>query len=200
MDKFSNFSDEELLRKYGKNDGEVVDYLLDKYKSMVRKKARFLYIVGGDTEDLIQEGMIGLYKSIRDYNEEKDALFLTFATLCVDRQMYTAIRRSNSKKNEPLNTYISFDAPVTGENEETRFGDYIEVSGSQSPEDMIIDKENVNSIEEKIEKYLSKYEKQVLAMYKDGVSYTKIAQLLNKTPKSIDNAIQRIRNKLSKVI
>ncbi|MBE5965204.1 MAG: RNA polymerase sporulation sigma factor SigH [Lachnospiraceae bacterium] len=200
MKNFENCSDEEILEKYGKDDEEVVAYFLNKYKGMVRKKARALYIVGGDSEDLIQEGMIGLYKAIRDYNATKEATLFTFATLCVERQMYTAIRSSNSKKNEPLNSYISFDAPLTNENEESKFGDFIELSKAQSPEELIIDRENVNRIEGKIDTCLSKFEKQVIQMYLEGVSYTKIAQILDKTPKSIDNALQRIRNKLSKVI
>lgn len=189
---YESYSDEELIRMMREGDREVAEYLAEKYKSLVRKKARTLYLVGGDTEDLIQEGMLGLFKAMQDYSPDRSASFLTFAGTCIDRQLYSAIAVSNRKKHLPLNSYLSLSA---GEWESQE-----RMSVEQNPEEMVIDQENVRIIRAKIEARLSKFENQVLSLYLDGADYVRIARLLGKSPKSIDNALQRIRTKIKYLI
>lgn len=187
-EKFSHIADEKLIEQLRNGNGEITDFLLDKYKYMVRKKARVMFIIGGDTDDLIQEGMIGLYKAIRDFNPEKESSFLHFANLCINRQIYTAINASRRKKHSPLNSSISlFD---TGENQE----EYVNDLGN--PERLLIAKENIEDIEKILERNLSKYEQGVLRLYIEGNDYNEIAEIMDKKPKSIDNAIQRIKSKV----
>lgn len=194
---YSVMTDEKLIELSRDGKDEVIDYLLDKYKGLVRRKARTMFLVGGDTDDLIQEGMIGLYKAVRDYDVRKEASFLTFANLCIDRQMYSAINASNRKKHSPLNSYISFpllnflNDNVTNE----LYMDKQNVS-HRNPEDLYIDRENVLHIEHMLEKELSAFEYEVLKMYIDGADYIEIAERMDKKPKSIDNAIQRIKKKV----
>lgn len=192
MNKYKQYTDEELLKLLRAGDQQVMDYLIEKYKPMVRKKARVLYLVGGDQDDLIQEGMIGLFKAIQDYCEGKEAAFQTFAQLCVDRQLYHAIQSSNRRKHQPLNAYVSMHGEEWEAEEQTIF--------QQSPETLLIDRENVYQIEMEIRKTLSKMESRVLEMYLKGNNYLEIAEQLNKTPKAIDNAIQRIRKKVKLVL
>ena len=189
---FSQYTDEELIAKLRQGEPEVMDYLIDKYKSMVRQKARVLYLVGGEQDDLIQEGMIGLFKAVRDYHAEKDASFRTFAQLCVDRQMYHAIQSSNRQKHQPLNSYVSMSSEEW-ENE-------VRTMLQQSPENIVIAQENAAHLESKIRNQLSKFENQVLDMYLDGDNYLTIADKMGKTPKSIDNALQRIRMKVKECV
>lgn len=180
-------SDEELIARLRDGQDEIMDYLMDKYKHLVRKKAKVMFLIGGDTDDLIQEGMIGLFKAIRDYRPEKESSFYHFAELCISRQMYTAIEASNRKKHAPLNSYVSLSEPESG-----GIGELLETS----PEQMMIDRENVAQIKERIEKSLSDMEKKVLAYYMQGMNYVQIAEIMERSPKSIDNALQRIKNKL----
>lgn len=194
---YSVMTDEKLIELSRDGKDEVIDYLLDKYKGLVRRKARTMFLVGGDTDDLIQEGMIGLYKAVRDYDVRKEASFLTFANLCIDRQIYSAINASNRKKHSPLNSYISFpllnflNDNVTNE----LYMDKRNVN-HRNPEDLYIDRENVLHIEHMLEKELSAFEYEVLKMYIDGADYIEIAERMDKKPKSIDNAIQRIKKKV----
>lgn len=194
---YSVMTDEKLIELSRDGKDEVMDYLLDKYKGLVRRKARTMFLVGGDTDDLIQEGMIGLYKAVRDYDVRKEASFLTFANLCIDRQIYSAINASNRKKHSPLNSYISFpllnflNDNVTNE----LYMDKQNVN-HRNPEDLYIDRENVLHIEHMLEKELSAFEYEVLKMYIDGADYIEIAERMDKKPKSIDNAIQRIKKKV----
>lgn len=199
---FKDYSDEELVELYKQGNEAAIDYLFVKYKNVVRKKAKAMFIVGGDNDDLIQEGMIGLYKAIRDYDESKEASFRTFASMCINRQMCTAVTTSNRKKYSPLNGYISLDMPVKSEQEEdnTRLSDILYSVTEQNPEKIFIDKESTNLIEDKIGDLLSSYEKEVLLLQIEGLDYIQIAQKLGKTTKSVDNALQRIRNKLSVII
>lgn len=195
--EYSVMTDEKLIELSRDGKDEVIDYLLDKYKGLVRRKARTMFLVGGDTDDLIQEGMIGLYKAVRDYDVRKEASFLTFANLCIDRQIYSAINASNRKKHSPLNSYISFpllnflNDNVTNE----LYMDKQNVN-HRNPEDLYIDRENVLHIEHMLEKELSAFEYEVLKMYIDGADYIEIAERMDKKPKSIDNAIQRIKKKV----
>ncbi len=198
--KYSACSDEEILVYIKNGDLLAMDYLLEKYKYMVRKKAKVLFLMGGDREDLIQEGMIGLYKAIRDFEEEKESKFSTFAELCISRQIYSAIKTSNRKKNLPLNTYVSFYAPVNREKEEAHplaIIDRIKTVYNSNPEEMVIDKERTNMIEYEIEQRLSSFEREVIRLHIAGMKYTEIAGILQRNPKSIDNALQRIKNKIS---
>ncbi|MGN0251099.1 MAG: RNA polymerase sporulation sigma factor SigH [Oliverpabstia sp.] len=192
MKDFAQYTDEELIEKLRQGEPEVMDYLIDKYKSMVRQKARVLYLVGGEQDDLIQEGMIGLFKAVRDYHAGKDASFHTFAQLCVDRQMYHAIQSSNRQKHQPLNSYVSMSSEEW-ENE-------VRTMLQQSPENIVIAQENAAHLESKIRNQLSKFENQVLDMYLDGDNYLTIADRMGKTPKSIDNALQRIRMKVKECV
>ena len=191
--KYTEFSDEELIGKLRAGDTEITDYIMEKYKPLVRKKTNAMYLIGGETEDLIQEGMIGLFKAIRDYNPEKAASFFSFAELCVTRQIYSALEASNRKKHNPLNNYVSFS------NQEESEGIHLEeVIGSQniSPEQMLIEKEIKREFFSRLEENLSTMEKNVLYLYLEGNSYTKIAESMGKSPKSIDNTLQRIRGKM----
>lgn len=193
---YENYSDEELifaLRE--KNETEIMDYLLNKYKNLVKKKAKVLFLIGGDTDDLIQEGMIGLFKAIRDYDKEKDSSFFHFAQICISRQMYTAMEASNRKKHAPLNSYISLSASEENESGENLPELLEELSGT-NPEQIVINKEELEQMRKKADSVLSPMEKEVLAYYLQGMNYTKIAEVMQKSAKSIDNALQRIRNKL----
>lgn len=190
---YKNFTDEELIEKLRGGDTEITDYILEKYKPLVRKKTNAMYLIGGENEDLIQEGMIGLFKAIRDFSFEKETSFFSFAELCISRQLYSALEASNRKKHIPLNTYISFS------NQEGEDGVNLEQMVTEqtiSPEQMLIEQERKEEFFAKLEEKLSSMEKKVLYLYLEGNSYTQIAVLLEKTPKSIDNTLQRIRGKV----
>lgn len=202
MERFRGLSDEKLIQLYKDGSEFAIDCLFEKYKNLVRKKARAMYIVGGDNDDLIQEGMIGLYKAIRDYDQEKEASFMTFASMCINRQMCTAVTVSNRKKHMPLNGYVSLDVPVVNNNndETAHLLDVIHNDVEQNPEKLFIDQESADNIEKSFGEVLSSYEQQVLSLQLDGYDYMQIAKKLDKPPKSVDNALQRIRNKLNHVI
>lgn len=200
---YNQFTDEQIIGFIQQGDGDAVDFLMDKYKNLVRKRARKLFLIGGDKDDLIQEGMIGLYRAIRDYNADRDVSFYTFADLCIARQIYTAIKASNRKKNIPLNTYISFYSPDFLESHEEMKRSHINlipVDNKRNPEEMVIDKETVSVIEYELGRRLSPLEKEVMDLYMEGYPYTEIAECLERSPKSIDNAIQRIKNKLNQIL
>ena len=189
MKDYEKFSDEELLTGLHQGQKELEEYLMDKYKGMVLKKARAMFLMGGDNAALIQEGMIGLFKAVRDYRPQKNASFSTFANLCVERQMYKAIEMSARQKHKPLNSYISLseeDGPLKDTEDVLQ----------QNPETIVIGRENASHLMEHIKEALSPFENQVLEAYLKGMDYVQIAELMGKSPKSIDNALQRIRNKL----
>ena len=188
MSGYDQCSDEELIVRLQKGEKEISDYLMEKYKEFVRKKARAVYLIGGETDDLIQEGMIGLFKAVQDYRPEKEASFRTFAGLCIDRQLYSAIQSSNRQKHLPLNSYVSLSQAGEAEDLEGRW--------SENPEAVVIDQERTRILKEEIQKALSSMENKVLTYYMQGYGYVKIAKLLGKNPKSIDNALQRIRGKI----
>ena len=189
MDNYEQFTDEELIERLRDGEQELEDYLMEKYKGMVLKKAHAMFIVGGEREDLIQEGMIGLFRALRDYQPGKSATFATFANLCVERQIYKAIEMSGRLKNKPLNSYISLSEEVSPILDSLAFE-------QQDPEAIVIDRENVNVMQEKIRQHLSRFETRVLDSYLEGMTYTQIAEAMGKSPKSIDNALQRIRGKI----
>jgi len=201
--KYQFESDEMLIERLRDGERDITDFIMNKYKNLVRSKAKSMYILGADTEDLIQEGMIGLFKAIRDYDAGRDASFFTFAELCISRQMYTAVQASNRKKHMPLNSYISLynTNDLDGENKEgSEFINFLGFETQKNPEQLLIDKENVLSLERKIEEELSTFEKQVLDLYLTGMSYTEIARVLGRDEKSTDNALQRMKSKIRKVI
>lgn len=201
--KFQNETDEMLIERLRDGERDITDYIMNKYKNLVRSKAKSMYILGADNEDLIQEGMIGLFKAIRDYDAGRDASFFTFADLCISRQMYTAVQASNRKKHMPLNSYISLYATSYEEEngrESEEFINFLGLDTQKDPEQLLIDKENVLSLEKKIEEELSAFEKQVLDLYLTGMTYTQIARVLGRDEKSTDNALQRMKAKIRKVI
>ena len=165
---------------------------MEKYKGLVRQKARAMFLIGGDTDDLIQEGMIGLFKAVRDFQPGREATFATFARMCIDRQIYSAIQNSNRQKHLPLNYYVSL-------NQEDESSPIWELS-VENPEEIIIDQETTRDLQQKISDYLSPMENKVLDLYLKGEGYVEIGRILGKSPKSIDNALQRIRAKIREVI
>lgn len=201
--RFKEKTDEELIILIHDNEGQdAIEYLMNKYKNLVLKKAGSMYILGADKDDLIQEGMIGLFKAIRDYDVGRDAGFITFADLCISRQMYSAIQASARKKHAPLNTYISIYNKREDDGDDNNFSleDVMEDGGILSPEQHIIEKENLKALEETIDKELSPLERQVLDLYITGMSIKEISAVLSRDMKSTDNAMQRIRHKLKNKI
>ena len=201
-DKYEGLSDVELIMRSRDGHSDVTDYLMEKYKDLVRSKARSMFILGADNDDLIQEGMIGLFKAVRDYDSGRDASFYTFAELCISRQIYTAVQASRRKKHIPLNNYISLYGNVSDDpaDADKYLIDALQPDGDLSPEELVIDRENVHSLEQRIEESLSPFEKQVLDLYMTGMSYVKIAAVLGKDEKSTDNALQRLKSKIKKII
>ena len=199
---YTGYSDEELLIRLRDGEQGITDHIMNKYKNLVRSKAKSMYILGADSEDLIQEGMIGLFKAIRDYDSGRDASFFTFADLCVSRQMYTAVQASRRQKHIPLNNYISLYGNVSTnrEGEEEALLNVLTDASDLNPEALIIDKENVDRLEMLIEQELSSFEKQVLDLYLTGMGYQQIAKVLGRDEKSTDNALQRIKTKLRRAI
>lgn len=197
MIKYQSLTDEELIEQLRLGDERIMDFVLDKYKPLVRKKANAMYLIGGDTDDLIQEGMIGLFKAIRDYNGEKESSFFHFAEICISRQLYTVVEASNRKKHAPLNSYVSL---YSGTNEEgVVLADSLTAAATEDPEQIMIDQENLAQFLEKVKERLSKMESRVLEQYLAGLSYIQIAEAMGKTPKTIDNALQRIKSKIKTV-
>ena len=199
---YKSAKDEELVLMAQNGDDAAQEYLLDKYKSLVRAKSRAYFLIGADSEDIIQEGMIGLYKAVRDYNEEKNASFRSFAELCVNRQMITAIKAATRQKHQPLNSYVSLNKPVYEEESEQTYMDFLQSSSGSllNPEALLIGQENKSFLEDQMVKNLSSFETRVLVLYLQGRSYFDIANVLDKPEKSIDNALQRVKKKLEKFL
>lgn len=195
MDSYEGMSDEELIRKLRSGNGELMDYIMDKYKFLVRKRANAMFLIGGENEDLIQEGMIGLFKAVRDFREDRESSFAHFADLCVSRQIFNAVEASRRKKHQPLNSYVSLNA----ENGESgaMFLDMLMSLDAGDPEQLVIDRENAAAMGERIDRTFSRMEKTVLSYYLKGMNYVEIAKVMDKKPKAIDNALQRIRGKLN---
>ena len=202
MNKYDRMTDEQLLCDYKNGNQEIMDYLMVKYKSMVRKKARAMYLLGGENEDLIQEGMIGLIKAVRDFDVTQKTSFSSFAELCVSRQMYSAIEASNRKKHLPLKSYVSLyeDSEEVGEGRSLPLIDTIESSKENDPEVLYFGKEYTEAFAEQLKELLSPLENHVLYLHLMGTDYRTIAELLGKSPKSVDNALQRIKTKAQKIL
>lgn len=197
---FENLSDEELVELSVTGDKSATEYILDKYKNFVKAVVRMYFLVGADRDDVVQEGMIGLFKAIRDFDNTKQTSFKSFAEICVRRQVLTAIKNATRQKHMPLNSYISLSKPAYDDNSEDTLIDTLTVNESTNPEELFIGKENIEILGVKIEENLSKLEKEVLKMYLNGVSYQEIASIMGRPPKSIDNALQRVKKKLEKFI
>ena len=194
---YDSLSDEELIVRLREGDRHVTDYLMEKYKGMVRSKAKSMFILGADNDDLIQEGMIGLFNAVQDYDFGRDASFSTFADLCIARKMYTAIQSAGRKKNVALNQYISIYSDDEGAENTIAVPVPEEI---YNPEMHVIDKESVSILESRIEDALSPFEKQVLELHLTGLGYVEISKILSKDSKSTDNALSRIKTKVKKII
>lgn len=198
---YGKLTDEELIYRLRSGEECIMDFICDKYKNLVRSKAKSMFILGGDSEDLIQEGMIGLFKAVRDYDSGRDASFYTFADLCISRQMYTAVQASRRQKHIPLNTYVSLYGNTVEEGkEENNLLDALADPGKLNPEEVFLDKERVAYLENVIENELSTFEKQALDLYMTGMSYSQIAKVLGRDEKSTDNALQRLKGKIRKML
>ncbi len=199
--RYAQITDEELIDRLRGGETPIMDYICDKYKKLVKSKAKSMFILGGDGEDLIQEGMIGLFKAVRDYDSGRDASFYTFADLCISRQMYAAVQASQRQKHIPLNTYISLysNTPEQG-GEDRSLLEALSDKADRDPEAVFLDKERVAYLESLIDAELSSFEKQVLDLYMTGMSYTQIAKVLGRDEKSTDNALQRLKNKIRKML
>ena len=198
---FESMTDEEIVA-LAQQDGEdaALEYLLNKYKNFVRAKARSYFLIGADHEDIVQEGMIGLYKAIRDYREDRLSSFRAFAELCVTRQIITAIKTATRQKHIPLNSYVSLYRPIFEEDSDRTLLDVITEETPSNPEEMLIDREDLSVIEGRIGSLLSDLEKQVLVRYVEGKSYVEISEEMNRHVKSIDNALQRVKRKLERYL
>lgn len=202
MNTYEKMTDEQLIARLRSGETEIMDFIMVKYKPMVRKKARAMYLLGGENEDLIQEGMIGLIKAVRDFDESQGASFASFAELCVSRQMYSAIEASKRKKHMPLNSYVSLyeEGGENDENKKVPLIDMIEPDVDNNPEALYFGKEYTEVFTEKLKESLSPLEDHVLYLHLMGTDYKTIAELLGKSPKAIDNALQRIKAKAEKLL
>nr|WP_245203759.1 RNA polymerase sporulation sigma factor SigH [Ammoniphilus resinae] len=197
---YETIADEELVDMVREGDSDALEFLIHKYKNFVRAKARSYFLIGADREDIVQEGMIGLYKSIRDFRGDKLTSFKAFAELCITRQIITAIKTATRQKHIPLNSYVSLDKPIYDEDSDRTLLDVICGNRVTDPEELIINQEKFDDIEDKMGQILSDLERQVLMLYLDGRSYQEIAVDLDRHVKSIDNALQRVKRKLEKYL
>lgn len=197
---YQAMTDEAVVALCRTGDAVAVEFLLNKYKNFVRSKARSYFLIGADHEDIVQEGMIGLYKAIRDFRPEKLSSFRAFAELCITRQIITAIKTATRQKHIPLNSYVSLNKPIYDEESDRTLLDVCIEGHSANPEELLISQEDLRGIHEKIDEVLSGLEQEVLAAYLDGKSYQEIADMLGRHVKSIDNALQRVKRKLEKYL
>ena len=200
LPNYEEMTDEQIVEIARDGDIDAQEFLINKYKNYVRAKARTYFLLGGDKEDLIQEGMIGMYKAIRDFRSDKLSSFRAFAELCITRQIITAIKTATRQKHIPLNSYVSLNKPIYDEDSDRTLLDVITGNKVTDPEELIISREDFSEIEEKMGELLSSLEWQVLMYYLEGKSYQEIAEDLGRHVKSIDNALQRVKRKLEKYL
>ncbi|MCI6376576.1 MAG: RNA polymerase sporulation sigma factor SigH [Clostridiales bacterium] len=198
--RFDGMADEQVVALAQQGDSIAVEFLLGKYKNFVRSKARSYFLIGADHEDIVQEGMIGLFKAIRDYQADRLSSFRAFAELCITRQIITAIKTATRQKHVPLNSYVSLNKPIYDEESDRTLMDVIVEGRAQNPEELIIGRENLVSFRDQVDKVLSGLEQDVLNAYLDGKSYQEIADKLGRHVKSIDNALQRVKRKMEKFL
>ena len=199
-DDYGLMEDELLVDRVHQGDSGALDFLIHKYRNFVRAKARTYFLIGADKEDIVQEGMIGLFKAIRDYKEDKLTSFKAFAELCITRQIITAIKTATRQKHIPLNSYVSLDKPIYDEESDRTLMDVITGVKVMDPEELIINQEEFDYIELKMSELLSDLERKVLSLYLDGQSYQEISEELDRHVKSIDNALQRVKRKLERYL
>lgn len=200
IEKLNTMTDEELIHQSRIGDSTAIDILMERYRNFVRIRSRTYFLIGADKEDLIQEGMIGLYKAIMDYNPNANSAFKSFAELCITRQIITAVKKATRQKHTPLNSYISLNTPIFENDDERILIEAFAHRKMLSPEEIILDRERYKSIGDKLPKILSNFERKVLNKYLEGKRYTEIAEEFGKSDKSIDNALQRIKKKIEKYI
>ena len=200
--EYEKMTDEQLISRLRGGEKPIMDFLMEKYKGLVRQKAKAMYLWGGENDDLIQEGMIGLFKAVEDYEPDAGASFYSFAELCISRQMYTAIKVSQRKKHLPLNSYVSLY--TSGKREDGKealpLAETIEAGAESNPEELLLNTEYANAFEEELKDQLSKLENRVLYLHLMGMDYLKIAEVMDKSPKAIDNALQRIKGKARHIL
>lgn len=199
-DNINNLSDEELVCLYRRGDENALDVLINRYRRFVRSRVTKYFLVGADNEDIFQEGMIGFYKAVKDFDENNTASFKTFASLCITRQIITAIKTATRQKHIPLNSYVSLYKQAYGVTDDKTLMDTVSGDVISDPEKIVIDRENYDGFEYKINKALSKLELKVLALYLEGRTYQEISELINKDIKSVDNALQRIKKKVETLL
>lgn len=202
MSNYETMTDEQLIQNLRKGESGITDYIMDKYKFLVKQKAKAMYLLGGENDDLIQEGMIGLFKAVRDYNPDQKTSFYSFAELCISRQMYTAIKTSQRQKHMPLNSYVSIYERNDESREESQppLIEQLQTEKDNNPEELFLNKEYYAMMEQELRQNLSALESRVLYLHLLGEDYQRIAKLLDKSPKSIDNALQRIKGKMSHLL
>lgn len=203
MKEYQQYTDEELIIRIRDGEKEIADYLISKYKNLVLKKVHSMYILGGDSDDLIQEGMIGMYKAIRDYDFGRDASFYTFADICVSRQLFTAVTAAQRKKHIPLNNYISlngYDDNSENSEGEVRLVDALSSVAEKSPEQLMMDRAIIDEIETVIDNELSQLERECIRLYITGMGVSAIAKILGRDDKSTDNALNRAKQKIKKAV
>ena len=198
--RLMSLNDEQIVELVHKGESEALDYLIHKYRNFVWAKARSYFLIGADKEDIVQEGMIGLYKAIRDFREDKLTSFKAFAELCITRQIITAIKTATRQKHIPLNSYVSLDKPIYDEESDRTLMDILSGTKVLDPEELIINQEEFDNIEVKMTELLSDLERKVLSLYLEGQSYQEISEELNRHVKSIDNALQRVKRKLERYL
>ena len=198
-EQYEKMTDEKLIENIEQNDTQALECLIKRYDDVVNMKANKFFMIGAERDDMVQEGMIGLFKAVKSYNSEKQNSFRTFANLCIERQLITAVKNSNRQKHMPLNSYVSLNASAYEENDETSVMEVLDTKTVDDPSDIIANKEYFDYMENKIDNSLSDFEKQVLKYYKRGDSYANIAAKLDSKVKSVDTAIQRIRKKATKI-
>ena len=200
--EYEKMTDEQLISRLRGGEKPIMDFLMEKYKGLVRQKAKAMYLWGGENDDLIQEGMIGLFKAVEDYEPDAGASFYSFAELCISRQMYTAIKASQRKKHLPLNSYVSLY--TSGKREDGKealpLAETIEAGAESNPEELLLNTEYANAFEEELKDQLSKLENRVLYLHLMGMDYLTIAEVMDKSPKAIDNALQRIKGKARHIL
>ena len=202
MKKYEYIPDEQLIRRLRDGESAIMDYIISKYKYLVIRAAKAIYLIGGENDDLIQEGMIGLFKAVRDFDTNQETSFYSFAELCISRQMYTAIKLSQRQKHMPLNTYVSlYDMKKSDcDDKQAPLIEQLEIETNSNPEELFLDKERMQMLVEELNERLSDMERRVLHLHLQGEDYRSIAELLDKSPKSIDNALQRIRQKMRTIL
>lgn len=197
MSGYERKTDEQLIRELRDGDGKIIDYIMEKYKNLVRKEANAMYLLGGENDDLIQEGMIGLFKAVQDYKIDQKTSFYSFADLCIRRQIYSAIEASRRKKHSPLNSYVSLYEKTE---EKEALIETMEAEEENNPETLLVSREYAEILESKLQETLSDLESRVLYLHLRGTDYKTIARLLDKSPKTVDNALQRIKSKTERIL